>query len=89
MTDNKLIEAMAQAILDSIYESCDIVPSEAMTAAQAAHAVVIAHAAAAIIDVRARNAGNFERKGVVWEAYDKAALDCYKAVAALSGGEPT
>jgi len=37
----------------------------------------------AIEDVRARNAGNFERSGAVWEAYDKAVLDCHAAVSVL------
>lgn len=37
----------------------------------------------AAINVRAANAGNFERSGAVWEAYDKAALDCHEALRAL------
>jgi hypothetical protein len=54
---------------------------------QAAMASVIAHATSVIIDVRARNAGNFERSGAAWEAYDKAVLDCHEAVAALTERE--
>jgi Lar family restriction alleviation protein len=38
----------------------------------------------ALIDVRARNAGSFEREGKVWEAYDRAVLDCIAAVEALT-----
>jgi len=37
-------------------------------------------AAAKVLDVRVANAGNFERSGAVWEAYDKAVLDCHAAI---------
>lgn len=37
----------------------------------------------AIRNVRAKNAGDFERNGAAWEAYDRAVLDCHAAVAAL------
>lgn len=38
----------------------------------------------AILDVRARNAANFDRSGAAWEAYDQAVRDCHAAVEALS-----
>lgn len=36
-----------------------------------------------VIGIRAANAGNFERSGAVWEAYDKAVLDCHEALRSL------
>jgi hypothetical protein len=77
MADTKLIDAMASAILDSINESCDIVPSEAMTAAQAAHASVVAHATSEEAVERAERAYAARYKGRM-----KAAL-----VAALESNE--
>lgn len=46
----------------------------------AAEAKAFEEAARAILDVRARNAGNFDRTGAAWEAYDRAVLDCHEAI---------
>jgi len=56
-------------------------------ATQAALSVVKQHLTSAMLDVRTR-AGSFERSGAVWEAYDKAILDCHDALlAALEGNK--
>jgi len=96
MTDTKLIEAVRDTVLQFNHEhegwpdpervrngGFDECLDSADSLGRRCIAAVIAHATSAIIDVRARNAGNFERKGAVWEAYDKAVLDCHAAVAAL------
>ena len=44
---------------------------------------VIARALAAIEDLRAANAGNLNREGREWSAYDTACIDCHRAIAAL------
>jgi hypothetical protein len=79
--------ALVEWLVNGETESCAS-QDDAREAAQAALSVVKQHLTSAVLDVRARNAGNFERNGAVWEAYDKAVLDCHAAItAALEGNE--
>lgn len=49
---------------------------------------LIGRALDAIEGLRAANAGNLNREGREWSAYDLACLDCHRAIAALrAGGE--
>ena len=40
----------------------------------------------ALVDVRAQNAADMKRSGAVWEAYDRAVLDCIAATATAHDG---
>ena len=39
-----------------------------------------------LINIRAANAGDFNRSGAAWEAYDRAVLDCIEAIKGTDNG---
>lgn len=85
--DNAQVEAVARAMTkrqrEALRAIAAIGPSEYERGFQAAKE----GAGEAILDVRSANAGNMERRGQEWRAYDTATLDCHTAISNMEPGK--